>query len=421
MNEIGIGDQVRMGENLFAEGMLEEAERVFLSILKEDPKNKDGLNNLGVIAHHRQDFDKARKYFLQALRVDPFYQDAIDNLILVQQSCREGTAPLIEERGICPENKHEGPGGSVPCGFRENENPWELSSDGAPFRETGVPWKFYTSPGVIHHAEKVRKMLGLEHYVPSLHSREPVWFFGLYFDQDFLQVLAHQGRKILNWRGSDALKLKGNQARIEILEKVEALHVCQSERQQAILRELGLKAVVRPMLNGDPRAYWVTPFPDGETMLLVFWRRGIDDFIQADLFFEIAARCPDVIFHIVGDEDPDRFNRPGMENLLFHGFVSEETLEDLMDRCKGTLRPWISDGTPNIQTIMLLKGRYAAHSCRFEKVTQCRTADDYVEWIQWLKNVKEPNLEAREWWLDKLNNFDFLQPDFDPEKAHETP
>ena len=73
----------------------------------------------------------------------------------------------------------------------------------------------------------------------------------------------------------------------------------------------------------------------------------------------------------------------------------------------------MSDGNPNIQTKMLLKGRYAAHSCQFEKVALCKSADEYVAWIEWLKGVAVPNYEARDWWLRCLNNFDFLQSDFD--------
>lgn len=112
---------------------------------------------------------------------------------------------------------------------------------------------------------------------------------------------------------------------------------------------------------------------------------------------------------MVGDEDPSRFNRPGMENIIFHGHVPEIEIDHLMDLCKGIIRPWLSDGTPNIQTRMLLKGRYAAHSCRFEKVAQCSTAEEYVRWVNDLKDVRELNIKARDWWMKNLNHFDFLE------------
>jgi hypothetical protein len=266
----------------------------------------------------------------------------------------------------------------------------------------------------------MRKMLKLDHYVPAIHINDPVWFFGLYFDQDYLQLLAHGGKKILNWRGSDALRLKSNSWRVQIVKNLQgALHVCQSHRQQEVLAGLGLSSIVRPMINETISDISLTPFPGDRTRILVFWKRGIDDFIRADLFFEVALRSPGVEFHIVGDEYPLRFAGAGKENLIYHGFLSEKDLDRLMDQCKGTLRPWISDGTPNIQTKMLLKGRYAAHGCRFEKVALCSNADEYVAWIEWLKGVEVPNLEAREWWMNHLNNFDFLDPGFDAAKQGE--
>ena len=287
-------------------------------------------------------------------------------------------------------------------------------------QRTATPFKLHYSPGIAHHGEKMRRMLNLGHYVPSIHISDPVWFFGLYFDQDYLQVLAHGGKKILNWRGSDALRLKSNSWRVQIVKNLQgALHVCQSHRQQEVLAGIGLSSIVRPMINEIISDINLTPFPEDRTRILVFWKRGIDDFIRADLFFEVALRSQDVEFHIVGDESPLRFAGPGKENLIYHGFLSEKDLDRLMDQCKGTLRPWISDGTPNIQTKMLLKGRYAAHGCQFEKVALCSNVDEYVAWIEWLKGVEVQNLEAREWWMNHLNNFDFLDPGFDAAKQGE--
>jgi hypothetical protein len=250
--------------------------------------------------------------------------------------------------------------------------------------------------------------------VPSLDWKAPVWFFGLYFDCDYLQLKAHEGKKIVNWRGSDALRLQEHPDRISLVRSVEALHVCQSHRQEEILRCLGIPSIIRPMYNGDVDTICITPFPTKSLEVLVFWREGIDAFIGADLFFQVASRRPDAVFHVVGDGDPVRFNEPWMKNIVFHGWVDEPTLDEIMDRCKGTMRPWRSDGTPNIQSKMLLKGRYAAHYCKFEKVTVCKTVEEYVAWLDGLKDVTVPNVEGRQWWRTHLNHFDFLEECFHP-------
>lgn len=343
--------------------------------------------------------DEFGQIFESVLQQHPYFAEG---LIAVARDCRHAVRFEIPFEKA-PSAKREGPHGRV----RKSIQP-PLANQG-----TSVLFKLYYSPGIAHHGENMRKMLRLDHYVPSIHINDPVWFFGLYFDQDYLQILAHHGKKIINWRGSDALQLRNTPARIRLIKNICALHVCQSHRQQDVLAEFGLKSIIRPMINEVAGNITVTPFPKDRTRILIFWKRGIDDFIRAKLFFEIALNTPDVEYHIVGDENSDRFTGAGKENLIYHGFLPERELDNLMDQCKGTLRPWMSDGTPNIQTKMLLKGRYAAHSCRFEKVALCNTVDDYVAWIEWLKGVNVPNLEARDWWLKHLNNFDFLQPDFD--------
>jgi tetratricopeptide (TPR) repeat protein len=397
------------GEVQFLQGDPVSAEKTFLEILKSDPANVEAYNNLGVLEYSRNNPAAAIGHFNSALQIDPFHLDSVFNLAdtLRSMGMLGDTLPYLEKvRDRYPDELglrtliEEA--GTVSPSLQESAE------------KRSYPWKICYSPGIAHHGERFRRMLGLDPYVPSLHCTDPVWFLGMYFDGDYLQVLAHRGEKIINWRGSDTLRLGNNADRIRMIKSMKALHVCQSPRQQAVLHDLGIPSIVRPMLNRPVDQVSLSVFPGKETGILVFWRSGLDDFIRADLFFEIASLCPDVTFHIVGQEEPSRFNKPEMKNLVFHGFVDEERLDRIMDQCKGTIRPWVSDGTPNIQSIMLLKGRYAAHSCRFEKVAQCSTADDYVRWINELKEIREPNVEAREWWMKNLNNFDFLEPDFEP-------
>ena len=386
------------GEVYFAEGNIDKAQRVFLSILAEDPSHKEALNNLGVMACAKNHESEAIAYFTQALGIDPYYRDAIFNLIHILQNINaldKAIPHLKQAADRYPDD--------------------ETIKEALRKAESKSQWKFYCSPGMLHHGEPVRKMLGLPPYVPSIHIEKPVWFFGIYFESDYLQILAHHGNKIINWRGTDATQLQREPRKIQIIKSTRALHICQSSRQQKILSDLGIPSIVHPMVNTKIEDIEVSEFPKDSTHVLIYWRKGMDEFIGADMFFEIASKCKDVTFHIVGDEDPSRFNQPGLDNLVYHGFVSEDRLDQIMDRCKGTIRPWQSDGTPNIQTRMLLKGRYAAHRIKFEKVTQCSTIEAYVSWIHHLKNITRPNLEARDWWLAHLNNFDFLETDFQSE------
>lgn len=397
---------LRLGEKHFSDGNLEEARYCFEAVLKEDPSQAEALNNLGVLALRKQETQVAINYFASSLESDPFYRDAILNF-----------ADLLQDLGL----GHEVIPYLEKAADRYPQDQELISTlrkaKGLP---TGMlPWKLCYSSGIANHGENARRLLVLEHYIPSLHIHEPVWFFGIYFDSDYHQLQAHLGRKIINWRGADTQRMLHKQERFGVIQNTKALHVCQAWHQKEFLARLGIPSIVRPMMNTPPEKVEPTPFPK-KTEILVYWRAGDDRYIQADLFFEVAAKCPEVLFHVVGSEDSAKFQGSEKRNIRFHGYVSEEDLDLIMDQCKGTIRPWMWDGNPNIQTRMLLKGRYAAHSCRFEKVSQCTTADDYVRWINNLKETGEPNIEARKWWMEHLNNFDFLETDFEPDSSTAT-
>ena len=71
---------IRHGEELFADGKIEEAENCFLAILNQDSENKEAYNNLGVIAYQNKDFELALERFQKSLEQDPLYKDAVINL-----------------------------------------------------------------------------------------------------------------------------------------------------------------------------------------------------------------------------------------------------------------------------------------------------------------------------------------------------
>ena len=76
---------IKESEALFAQGKIEEAEKCFLNLLKNDPKNPEILNNLGVIQHAKSNLQEAEGYFLKAVEVKEDYLDALLNLVDLYQ------------------------------------------------------------------------------------------------------------------------------------------------------------------------------------------------------------------------------------------------------------------------------------------------------------------------------------------------
>ena len=92
-------EKLKQGEAHFAEGKIEEAEKCFLEILNENPKNKEAYNNLGVISFQRQDFEQALEYFTKVLEIDPFHKDAILNYSALLKSTNRfyDSTPILEK------------------------------------------------------------------------------------------------------------------------------------------------------------------------------------------------------------------------------------------------------------------------------------------------------------------------------------
>jgi Flp pilus assembly protein TadD len=68
------------------EGRLEEAEKLYRSILKIYPEHFTVMNNLGLILHHHLKFDEAESSFRKAIELKPDYETAYNNLGIIMQN-----------------------------------------------------------------------------------------------------------------------------------------------------------------------------------------------------------------------------------------------------------------------------------------------------------------------------------------------
>lgn len=92
-------EKLKLGEALFSEGNIKEAEKCFLETLEQDPHNKEAYNNLGVISIQNQQVEKAIDYFNKSLTLDPFYKQAALNyaFILKELNIADRAIPYFEK------------------------------------------------------------------------------------------------------------------------------------------------------------------------------------------------------------------------------------------------------------------------------------------------------------------------------------
>ncbi|MBN1211065.1 MAG: glycosyltransferase [candidate division Zixibacteria bacterium] len=91
-------DAIKKGEELFARGQIEDAEKHFHDIILQNPEQKEAYNNLGVIALQKQDIEQAIEYFTRSLAIDPFYKDALLNYSELARTVKSPSARIILKR-----------------------------------------------------------------------------------------------------------------------------------------------------------------------------------------------------------------------------------------------------------------------------------------------------------------------------------
>jgi hypothetical protein len=70
---------LKKGEEFFSAGRIQEANRCFEAVLREDPRNREAYNNLGVIAFREGEMGKAFDLISKALAIDPLYKEGLLN------------------------------------------------------------------------------------------------------------------------------------------------------------------------------------------------------------------------------------------------------------------------------------------------------------------------------------------------------
>ena len=220
----------------------------------------------------------------------------------------------------------------------------------------------------------------------------PTIFFGLYHPRDYRRFLFHRARKTVVWCGSDILRLKNRPIWRRIIKNCVTTHVCENYVEQAELSKYGIYAQVQPLFFGDTRKYessfvasktphvWLCAHPERKQ------EYGVDT-------VEVTAGdFPDITFHIYGIKKPfhevwyDSFfgsptgevhnvhyrNRP---NIVYHGHVSEEQLDEEVKNYQAGIRINKFDGFSEVTAKALLMGQYTYSVIQYPGVSTGSLSD----------------------------------------------
>jgi len=185
-------------------------------------------------------------------------------------------------------------------------------------------------------------------------KEEPTFFLGLYFKGDYDIYKQHRGNKVVFWNGSDVLRLMDNKDWIKTIKKYPAKHYCHNQLLQDELKEMYIDAEIVPLFFGYKKDYEVSYKHSLPIKLFSCAHDGREIEYGVNIIKELARDedLKDVEFHIYG------ISGESTSNLIYHGRVQEEQMNNEIKQYHGCLRLNIHDGLSQIIIKSMLLGLY---------------------------------------------------------------
>lgn len=239
----------------------------------------------------------------------------------------------------------------------------------------------------------------------------PCVFFGLYSLNDFHALWRHKGKKWILWAGSDINHFTNGywldsvgKIRIDptalaqwIQENCESY--VENEVEQNRLKFFGIDAKVVPSFLGDVNDYDVEyKFSDKPK---VYASVSGDDFelYRWDGIDRLARENAGIEFHLYGNSKPWQTR---CKNIVIHGRVPKEKMNDEIKHMQGGLRLLKFDGFSEILAKSVLWGQWPISAIEYPHMLD-------VSEIHRLHSLNRPNLEGREHYLNSLNKYPWVQ------------
>jgi tetratricopeptide (TPR) repeat protein len=77
---VNISEAIKLGENLFTSGDLDNALIIFQNILESNPEQYEAMINIGTIYYLKEDISTAESYYLNSYSINNDYIDVLLNL-----------------------------------------------------------------------------------------------------------------------------------------------------------------------------------------------------------------------------------------------------------------------------------------------------------------------------------------------------
>lgn len=265
--------------------------------------------------------------------------------------------------------------------------------------------KYRASPAVHIFGEKIEKAWGLKGWQGWQDPDKDVLFFGMYEIQDFNVYHNHEGKKTIFWCGSDIPRIFINPERMRIVkENPEVEHWVETKLQAVELEQAGITAKIAPSFLEDINDFPLSFKPSDKPHIWLSGHPNREEEYGFDLIKKIAPSLPNITFHLYGVDNGDN-RKECPQNVIYHGWVSNKQLNEEIKNYQGCIRTNQHDGFSEVPAKTMLLGQYAITFLLYEYSWKYNTEDELVALLEKLCQTKEPNIKARDYYRENLNNY----------------
>lgn len=263
-----------------------------------------------------------------------------------------------------------------------------------------TPWRIYYCEGMKFYGERAEKMLNMKRYDMVIDIEKPVFFEGLYFQEDYDAFYFHMGKKVVFWNGSDILRMLQNPEWIKVIKENPAKHLCSNEQEQKELKAVGINADVTPIFFGDIEKYQICFRPSKITKVYMNAHPEREEEYGVQNAIDAINKTEGIELHIYGIDGVSSIK------VIYHGLIPEEDMDEQIKEYQGCLRLNDHDGMSQIVIKSILMGQYVISKKKLEGCMHANSEAELFYCLNELKTKTEPNND-RSIYLNILNNFNW--------------
>ncbi|MGO1057697.1 hypothetical protein ACTL32_01070 [Planococcus sp. FY231025] len=216
----------------------------------------------------------------------------------------------------------------------------------------------------------------------------------------FLKSVFFRKKLIVHWIGSDIYYISAGGKKITFKRKLlqvvnKFFHITNWAAAPHVKDELeaiGIKSEVVYLPTRLIKEVEIKPLPK-EFSLVTYLPNERHEFYGSKIIFEFAKRNPHMKLQIVANNGE---NMPLLNNVIYHGWVSEEEMNQIYEDSNGVIRIPIHDAMAGTVLEGVLRGRYAIWTYQSPYTIQANNLIELEAAVEKILNLKSPNFSGAE-------------------------